>query len=293
MTQVARPSLDERVVREDFRALAMAVENKTEREFPTHLASIQGLGYLVLANLKITRNTSELVRYLCADWPEDPERKPEFCIAAFPLVRTILESLFSVLFLLDDPNARTNRYYRANWRDEFEEDERRRGQYGNDPSWSEFLDQRRVWLESFADEIGISQQERAQPTKVAWWPTPGGMRKDKSLSSDLKRYFTYLNRWFYGSLSSASHLTGTRLIPAMHLLSGQLPEGPLALTTRLYKSEAMFTSYSLHLALLSECIHALGFDLGMKAQYLWVLIAPYWPPAKALYGRRYQALLQA
>jgi hypothetical protein len=285
--------LDDAVLRQDFQALTTAVENKTEREFPPRLAGIQGLQYLVLAYLKITRNTSAVIRYLCADHPEDPARKPGFFIASFPLVRTTLESLYSVIFILDDPAVRTEWYYRASWRDALEEQRRRRAQYGNEPSWSDFLDQRDAWLAAFSDELGIPPGERAKPARIVWWPTPGGMRKHTSLSPDLKQYFAYLDRWFYGSLSSASHLTGSRLIPAMQVLLDELPEGPFALTPGLYKSEAVFTSYSLHLALLSECIHRFGFDLRAKAQYIWALLAPYWPPAKELYSSRYRALLQA
>lgn len=292
MMDASRPCLDDAVVREDFKTLAAAVENKAEREFPLRPGSIRGLQYLVQAHLKVTRNTAEVIRYLCADVPRDPARKPEFCIATFPLLRTMLESLFSVLFLLDEPSARTPWYYRASWRDDVEENERRRAQYGSDPSWSDFLDKRSAWLASSADELRLSPHERADPTSITRWPIPSRMRKYPSLKPDLKQYLVYLDRWFYGSLSSASHLTGPRLIPAMQILLGDLPTGSFALTPELYRSEATFTSYSLHLALLSECIHDLGFDLGAKARYLWALLAPYWPLAKDMYSRRYQTLLQ-
>ena len=292
MAETGRPVLDFAVVGDDFKTLATAVENKIEREFPRALDSISGLRYLVLAHVKITRNTSEVIRYLCADQPEDPWRKPGFCIAVFPLARTVLESLYSVLFLLDDPTTRAPWFERASWRDDCEELERLSGVYGSDPNWSSFLDKRRALLTAAAASMGLSPEEQANPRKLRYWPIPGQMIRGTDLGSSLRPYFKYLAEWFYGKLSAASHHAGPRLIPAMQILSDDLPEGPFALSVALYRSEAIFTSLTLHLALLSECISAFGFDLRPKAQYLWAVLGQYWPPTKALYEKRYAALLQ-
>lgn len=286
------PHLDDRVIREDLQTLIIAVDNKVDREFPAVYGAIPSLQFLVHANIKITKINYDVIRYILADYPEDNARKASFCIAAFPIARTILDSLFSIVFLFDNPVENAKWYMRSSWREHREELDRFMERYSADPDFNEYIENRNKWLTESADEMLISKEERFQMTRIPYWPVGHQMIKHQKLSAPRKAFLEYLNKWFYGSLSSASHLSGPRLIPAMLLLKGMEGGGPLSLTFQRYKSEAMFTAITLQLAILSECISQLDLEYREKAKYLWVILGDYWPPTKEIYSNRYQSLLK-
>src|SRR5436190_13306221 len=88
--------------REQLDSLVEATANKLEREFPTPLRSDRDLGGLLRCLVLVSNNAYRTMRYFCADLPSDPSRKLEYALSGTPLARSVLEALFTVVFLFED-----------------------------------------------------------------------------------------------------------------------------------------------------------------------------------------------
>src|SRR5215470_12103634 len=108
-----KKSVNATLILEPLDSLLAALENKLEREWPKRLAGIRGAHELFLLTLRTAATTYRSVRYLTADTPPDPARRLEYCISVPPLNRTILDNLFSTIFILEDLPARCEWYFKA------------------------------------------------------------------------------------------------------------------------------------------------------------------------------------
>lgn len=294
MTKQDRFIIDDTVVRKPLKELCAAVENSAEQTFPISLANIRRLQYFVVANIKISQNTWAAARYMCTDNSSDTDLKRGFSITAFPLARTIIESFFSLVLIFDNPTDNIPWYFHSSWRDDYEEHLRRKEKYADQADWKDFLAQREVALLESANGLGINSSAITNLKSIKRWPNPGQMASpDSKIVRNLerKKLFEYLNDWYYHSLSAASHLSGNRLIPAMHLLSGASVTGTYAFTPELYKSDAVSTVDTLLMAIISECIIEMGLTKANEAKYIWTLLSELSPYTKGLYKLRYQTLL--
>jgi hypothetical protein len=98
-----------------------------------------------------------------------------------------------------------------------------------------------------------------------------------------------MNAWFYRELSSASHLSLPGLMDrARHLLEENDEARQRGLDK--YRSDCMFTTLTLLLALISELEIGLRLNLAERCKYLWVLL-DVWGPAQELYAERYAKVL--
>ncbi len=104
-------------------------------------------------------------------------------------------------------------------------------------------------------------------------------------------FLEYLTAWFYGPLSSATHLSAPGLTTSAAFLLARDHiddyEPPLAK----YRSDQTFIALTLLFAIVSELEIELGLGLADRLAYLWVVISQYAWGAEDLYTKRYQSLL--
>ena len=117
-------------------ALLKATENKVEREWPSKLGGSGWHSAPFLLFLKIARWTYVASLYLLADKPEDPKRHLEYAIAVPPLNRTILDSVFNVVFIFDDFDDRLCWYFQSGLEEVQRKLARFKRKYSGDPAWS-------------------------------------------------------------------------------------------------------------------------------------------------------------
>jgi hypothetical protein len=127
------------VITEPLDSLLTALAFKLEREWPAYLQKIQGAREIFLLTLRTADMTYRSVRWLCAEVPPDPDRSLEYCLSVPPLNRTILDNLFTVLFVLEDLPSRCDWHYKASWREERIELERYKQEFGTLPEWQDWL----------------------------------------------------------------------------------------------------------------------------------------------------------
>lgn len=152
-----------------------ALRNKIEREWPQRYATIPGAREIVLLNVATTDVTSRSILFLCAEKPPDSNRLLEYSLSAPPLNRTILDNLFSLIFLLEDLPVRCLWYHKSAWREQRLELDRCVAEYGSAPNWQEWLKDLRAFCDFGVRLFQISPQEIANPKQIPSWPNAGAM----------------------------------------------------------------------------------------------------------------------
>jgi hypothetical protein len=258
-------------IRERLDSLLTATANKLEREFPTQIENGRDLGGLLRCFVLVAQNTYMTMRYFCADIPADPARKPEFALSGGPLARTILDQLFTVVFLLEDLPERAAWYEKAGWRELKEFNVKAHASYGADPLWKDYLEGHDLLVSTAKGWWQVTPEEEASPKKIAYWPLPSQMVK-LATTSEVKSYLRYLDDWFYRELSQDSHLSWPGLTRRAAFLLIPHPQDEDYARLSKQKSNVLVTTIIMLLATLSEIEGALHFGFSEHLRYLWTVI---------------------
>ena len=138
------PHLDFAVLGEPLNQLLLATGHMIAREWPHHYQTVLGARELLVMLLRTSRMTYLSALYLGAEMPPDPLRLPEFCATLPILNRSILDTLFNAMFLLEDIPTKVPWFWEAEWRETRLELDRLNAQYGILPKWQ-------PWLTEFFD----------------------------------------------------------------------------------------------------------------------------------------------
>ncbi len=284
------PSLPFGTIRDQLNSLLVTVANKLEREWPTQWASYPEAAVVLRATLAVAENTFNTIRSLCADEPAHPSWKSEYAVSVPPLTRTILDNLFTIVFLFEDLPARSKWFLKSGWRELYEENQRYLRTYGSDPAWKESLAKQSWFLDYAKTGWQITPEEVSNPKEIKWWPNPGKMIMHTETSKPRRDYLAYLNDWFYKELSSESHLSWPGLAKrSMHLLNKDRDDHDTVLDK--FRSDCFTMSIALLLAFLSEIQIELGYDLSERLKYIWHVLNPGFNMVRELYDYRYANLL--
>ena len=250
--------------------------------------------------MRVAATTFGSMQYLCADSPPDHARRAEFAIVVPPLARTLLDSIFNLVLIFDDPRVNARWYFTAGWRDEIEHLQRLSEKHKGDPVWAEYIARyRRERLDHVERDAGVSAEEKKDPTKISRWPHPGGILRDQRkngkarMSSQARRDFlAFVNDWHYGRLSGDSHLSPFGLVRRGWMLTeAHERDDKWKDLIALYKSQVFINAMMLYMALLSEVAAELGLTHEIsRMKDLWRHIAR-WPEARELIDVRYGRLL--
>jgi hypothetical protein len=292
--------LDFAVIRSDLDNVLASTANRIHREPPGALSSVPGAREFLLTTVKMVDNTYRTIRFICADKPRDPDRRPSYAISVPALNRTILDSLFTVVFMLEDLPARCQWYQKAGWRALSEELNRWRRDYGHLAEWKPWLGVLAKLVQDGIEIYGITPQEVANPGRIDRWPNPGrmphyGAKRGVPLPAT-RQFLIFLNDWCYRELSSQAHLSfdGLLRVGAPLLRDTLLRDHEDDLEQSklpLFKSAQVGRTLTLVLAVLSEIEAYFDFGSRQRIRYLWTILGSYCLESKEVYERRYQALL--
>jgi hypothetical protein len=198
-------------IQEKLDTLAQATVNKVEREWPGQYRHLPFAQAFFALTLKLARYTYRTVSYLCADQRlAEHDWRWEYTLCLPALNRTLLDSLFNIVFMLEDLEPRSAWYHQSGWRETRLEYERYQNQYGNDPAWIDWFEGGKVFLDLGAQQFGISPAEMAGTAQKATWPNPGRMPNyeiDPGNRPPDREFLAYLNDWFYREMSAEAHLS--------------------------------------------------------------------------------------
>lgn len=284
--------LDFNVIGEHLRSLAEATINKLEREWPDRFAHIEGAQVLFRLLTILAATTFETIKYFCADKREDPFRKISFVSSSPPLLRSMVDGIYTVVFLGEDLEKRVPWYYQAGWREIAERHATYEVRYGADEAWKEWLENQREFLQATRVEWGVTEHDAGNLKSIGRWPTPGQMTRVKEISPESKKFFEYLEAWFYRELSQQTHLT----FPGLSYRGGTFlrkKDDPLRESEWLKKrSDSVGYAVVLLLAFLTEINHLGRFELDQRIAFLWGVLREYFGVAEELLTERYKILLE-
>ena len=247
---------------------------------------------LVLLNLMVrfAHNSLNAVLYLCADSPDDPNRKPNYVLVVPNINRQLLDLLFSLVYMLDDLSKRSLEYQRAGWRELTEEYKQYYQRFSKDPEWKTHFRLVRETFENAADRFNITPEERKDPELVPYWGTPTQL-KDKQTKS--RQYLRYLIKWLYGDTSAQAHFSFGGVIKVSPyifapLVGGQAQEQVDNRTIHQYRYQQISRTAIIALAIATEINRHCNLGNDERVYYLWTVFAEHSSEAKEMFEARYK-----
>jgi hypothetical protein len=288
------PILPYDTIKSEFENLLISTINNVEREWPAKWSAYPGAAYVVESVARITNNTHWSLKYLLAQEPPRTERKVEFALSAIPIVRSLLDSVFLLVFLFEDLPARSVWYLKGGWREHAEELARYKTTYLSDPEWKDWIAEFEKMVEDSKKLSGVTPAEAANLKILPYWPIPGAMLRSGKPTADDQKFLEHLNDWFYRNFSSHSHLS----LPGLILRSAGLrpaidEEAERLKTWRLEKqrSDTIAMEILMCLCVMSEIEIVGGFGLGTRPKYVWGIANGFFGFAKEIYQLRYEKSL--
>ena len=115
--------------------------------------------------------------------------------------------------------------------------------------------------------------------------------KKMAVSAELSDFFQHLEDWFYKQFSQASHLSWPHIARiGTYFIKKDDDPGQEGYIKKI-RSDVVFQSITLILALFSEIENILDFGLKERLKYLWGIVNEYWGESKELFKKRYDNLL--
>ncbi len=247
-------------------------ENRPPKNFNLNLWGLLESSYL----------TYKAVRKLIA-------RDPKYPVQAHILSRSILDSLFNICLLIEDPNYYSRKFELAgylSWRREYE---RRKIEFENDPRFKELVDIFQEHIEKGAKYYNLSNEEKENPEKnIKRWPIPSRILNKKLIKSTEKREFLQkIYKDHYGEISEISHQTFTGMAMGVY---ANIPEEHWY--PEKIGSDALYRCILFLLMILSEIDAGMKYRENIKLKYIWTLLSSFFLEAKEYYNIRYDSLLQ-
>ncbi|SRR5216683_2085116 len=281
--------IDFRMIGPQIDTLLAAFANTIEREWPAKWKELGQAHLLVLGSVKLSATTYQLIKFLCQDKYLDPWQKREFITSVPPLTRSILDSLFNLVFLFDDVPRKAEMYVQSGWREMCEATERVERNHGSKPKWIKHLRERAKSMEAMR-RMGNLPPRGPETSKLPYWPTPGQMIRSAQLSDDRRKYLTDLNDWYYRELSSTAHLSFPGLIlRAQPLLADDRETSETSL--RKLKANCFPLTICILLALLSEVQIEAQFAFANRLKYVWRVLSEFYDQIREIYEMRYESFL--
>jgi hypothetical protein len=277
------------VIKDKLESRLTACILKIDRVWPQRLSHLPDLKIFVEGIVRAAANTYDATRYLIADRPPDHRRKPEFAFVVPVLNRTILETIFWLVYIFEDVDGRWSHFKKSGWLDGTQERARYWAAHGTAPAWGEFFEQLDFIIDAMKGAAAITPEEEADHGKIAYFPNPGSI--PRKCSPRDRTFVLHLNDWFYRDMSAMSHLTLVGFFKGVGQLSRPREQWEHLLPKM--KSDHFIHTVILLLTLMSEVTLAIDLDEGEGLAYLWGVFMEYSEEARELYELRYAGRLDA
>jgi hypothetical protein len=245
--------------------------------------------------LRFARNSYHAAWFLTADTPPDHNRRPNYVLVVPSINRQLLDLLFSLVYMLDDFEARSLQYQRAGWREAQEEYQKFKTHFSADPAWKQHFMNLGENLAMMVSAFGITPEQQKQPSSMKYWKHPGELKDEQTPS---RPFLRYLDKWLYADTSAQAHLSFGGLIPVAVFLVADLVGGQ----PQQFVEERIIQQYRfMHTSRTAIVTLAIATEidvyckLGYKddALYLWRVFNDYVDEAKEMFEHRYEERLSS
>lgn len=288
-------TMDASLFQEKLVKLAEVIAQKIRREAPGMVAGPPYITADMHVMLRQAIYTYQLMFFLNAD--DNPYRKNQYSVVALPLIRSMIDCLYNITAILDDPAENGPRFRRSGLKkafDALDEDEKK---YGGRAEWDNWINGRRQQLlfQMKADSIKMDEV-LAEPM----WPTMGTYVKRLQAGGvttphqDFLKSFTYLAWREYSAMAHCTFeglmLTGVFFIPDK-FSHEQRPKIDEAHSRMIFLHISRVAA--ILLCIVTEVQAHFKFDganINERIHEMWDVLQPV-AEIKELYSERYQRLM--
>jgi hypothetical protein len=202
-----KPRIDAKTFQEPLAKLAEAIAQKVIREGSRHLIAPDYVAGDLFMMIRQAIATYHLLFYLNAD-----ERREQDCywnnkygVVTAPVVRTMIDCLYNVTAILEDPAANGVAYRKSGLKKRLLDIEEDEADYGGQPEWDSYNALQKNALDLLIRGSGFSEDEIRQ---AKGWPTLGiyvhGKRETLTPHQRFLKTFTHLQWRQYSALLHGS-----------------------------------------------------------------------------------------
>lgn len=272
----------------------IALRNLIERRCPDNVRRVMGYGPFLLVVAYAVKANLDAIRYLLADTPPDPLRKPEFCICVSPNVRFLADLLSTLVIIRQNPRLYCKLYHRSGWRELRESLEVLLNEGGSKKKFSSQIQAQMKALEQTRIAYGISKRLAKNYREIKWWPTLGQFLNQKRQGKRKLRPHGFLNYFyslFYSELSQDVHMSGAGIARMFSKLLLQKTDEDKEMILQRIKSNNYVLALVISVAIATEINDLCKFDRGGKLAYIWKILSEAWSDAARLYKKRYRRVI--
>jgi hypothetical protein len=290
--------LDARTFQPNLEGLTNTIAYKVQREGESNGLKPDFVAMDIYFQIRLANQIYNLFFYMNSEQRrrEDCDWKVAYSVAILPLVRTIIDCLFNVTAILQDPPYFGRWFRESGYRYFMEALDQDEARYAGQPRWDEFIAKYRG-MAGF--EIRRDGFDEAAVRAAQRWPTLSRYVEDSKHSFPVKHqnFLKTLTLGFWREYSGISHATFNGLLPiALFLSPKDLPhEKRSAVDTA---SDGMI---SLHIArvaaillcILTEvqaCCRFDGARINQRLHEIWKVLVVL-PEIRELHDERYAQLM--
>ncbi len=188
--------IDASTYRDQISLLAEVIAQKVKREGPNHLGGSVGFHSDIFILIRQARNTYNFMYWVHSDDVRDIYGwRDNFTFACEPLVRTLMDNLFNITLLLQDPHTNGKRFRASGLRKGLQLIEAELARYKGQQEWDEYIADSQGKLAFLIRNSGLTEQEVRDEQQFPGWPTLGKyLRGQANPHRDFLRTFMY-GRW--------------------------------------------------------------------------------------------------
>jgi hypothetical protein len=245
--------------------------------------------------VRFVTNSYNAAKYIMADEPEDPNRKPKYALILPTVNRQLLDLLFTLVYMMDDFELRSLEYQKAGWREVKEEYQRFRNRFSKDPEWQAFFEAAKENATRLEPILGLTEAERKKPQLIPYWKAPYKLTTQKTKSQP---FLKWLEKWLYGDTSAQAHLSFGGLFTVSpflvaELVGGQFQDDIENRQIHSYRYQQFSRTVIVTLAIATEVDVRLRLHNREALFQLWGIFGEYSAEAREMFEHRHQALLNS
>lgn len=296
-------------LQKDFYYLLNEIEKKLKTEWSAKYVDVVGGKEIISTFIGTSKTLYKTIIFLCLDKVDDIERDSYYVLSTPQLNRSLMEILFSMIYLLEDFPTHCKLFFKYLLTEKEQKLDALKENFSGIQKWDHYLKDQYIKLAKFKCDIekylSLTKDEKKKLGNAILqsphFPSPSRIIKRLNYSdSDNLNILEFLNSTLYMELSSMSHLAPSGVIDfsKFHLPTNEnifFYENSIKSKTdeiQKFRQEQLCISFGLMLALYSEI--ELNFNYGYKENLniLWLRFNEIGNDfIKELYMQRYCEIL--
>lgn len=290
--------VDARTFQPKLNELATTIALKVQREGVQHYLKPEFVAVDIYFQLLHAQQSYNFLFFVNADdrRKSDCDWRMAYSVVSLPVVRTMVDCLYNVATILQDPGTHGYLFRASGYRRSLEALDADEERYGTNPEWADWIARQRREIDLDIARTGLVE---AQVRASRYWPTLGSYLNNKANASlsDLDAFLKKFTLGFWQEYSSISHATFQGLKPiALFLQPKDLPHDDRP------KVEALHDFVvSVHIARVAAVLACMltevqaycrfsGARIGQRLHEVWNALLPI-PEVRELYDGRYAELM--